>query len=155
MSGNSKCSVRELAAKEKIFSSVKTIRSVPINVSLVYPNTYSLGMSNLGFQSIYYQINSRDDALCHRAFLSLQNDNTCNINTVEADKSISEYDIIGFSVSFEMDYINIIKILESANIPVFAKDRQTTLVMIGGPISTFNPEPLALFADIFVVGEGE
>lgn len=155
MSGNSKCSVRELAAKEKIFSSVKTIRSVPINVSLVYPNTYSLGMSNLGFQSIYYQINSRDDALCHRAFLSLQNDNTCNINTVEADKSISEYDIIGFSVSFEMDYINIIKILESANIPVFAKDRQTTLVMIGGPIATFNPEPLALFADIFVVGEGE
>ena len=58
-------------------------------------------MSNLGFQSIYYQINSRDDALCHRAFLSSQNDNTCNINTVEADKSISEYDIIGFSVSFE------------------------------------------------------
>lgn len=150
-----KLTIKELASKETFLSPLKTIRSVPINVSLVYPNTYSLGMSNLGFHSIYYQINSRDDALCHRAFLFMQNGNTCNTNTLEAEKSINEYDITGFSVSFEMDYINIIRILESAKIPIFSKDRQTPLVMAGGPAVTFNPEPLSLFIDFFVIGEGE
>lgn len=112
-------------------------------------------MSNLGFHSIYYQINLRDDALCHRAFLCLENNRKCNINTVEADKSINEYDIVGFSISFEMDYINILKILDSMQIPIFSENRQTPLVMAGGPAATFNPEPLSPFVDIFVIGEGE
>ncbi|HHY42360.1 MAG TPA: radical SAM protein [Thermoanaerobacterales bacterium] len=147
---------RKLLSNETFLSPVKTIGSVPINVSLVFPNTYNMGMSNLGFHSIYYQINSRDDALCHRAFLSTSNNvSTNNINTLEADKPISEYDIVGFSVSFELDYINIIKILESAHISAFSQNRNRPLVMAGGPAVTFNPEPLAPFIDFFVIGEGE
>jgi len=145
---------KELTSKELVFIPVKTFRSVPINVALVFPNTYSMGMSNLGFHSIYRQINSRDDALCHRAFLP-EDPNTEFINTLEGDKPISEYDLVGFSVSFELDYINIIKILESARIPVFSQDRKSPLVMAGGPAATFNPEPLSPFVDFFVIGEGE
>jgi radical SAM family uncharacterized protein len=155
MTGKYKRMKKEFTSKETFLLPVKTIGSVPINVSLVYPNTYSIGMSNLGFQSIYSQINSRDDALCHRSFLSLQNRNNYDVNTMEADKPINEYDIVGFSISFEMDYINIIKILELAGIPAFSKDRQRPLVMAGGPVATFNPEPLSHFVDLFIIGEGE
>jgi radical SAM superfamily enzyme YgiQ (UPF0313 family) len=122
----------EITSKEIFLLPVKTIGSVPINVSLVYPNTYSIGMSNLGFHSIYAQINSRDDALCHRAFLPIGESNNYNVYTLEADKHLNEYDIVGFSISFEMDYINIIKILESAGIPLFSEYRQMPLVMAGG-----------------------
>ena len=145
----------EITSKEIFLLPVKTIGSVPINVSLVYPNTYSIGMSNLGFHSIYAQINSRDDALCHRAFLPIGESNNYNVYTLEADKHLNEYDIVGFSISFEMDYINIIKILESAGIPLFSEYRQMPLVMAGGPAATFNPEPLSPFVDFFVIGEGE
>lgn len=155
MLGNYKQNIKKLISNETYLLPVKTIGSVTINVALVYPNTYGIGMSNLGFHSIYYQINLRDDALCHRAFLCLENNRKCNINTVEADKSINEYDIVGFSISFEMDYINILKILDSMQIPIFSENRQTPLVMAGGPAATFNPEPLSPFVDIFVIGEGE
>lgn len=155
MSGKYKRMMKEFISSETRFLPIKTIGSVPINVSLVYPNTYSIGMSNLGFHSIYSQINSRDDALCHRAFLPSENSSISEINTIEADKPINEYDIVGFSISFEMDYINIIKILESARISIFSEQRQMPLVMAGGPVATFNPEPLAPFVDFFVIGEGE
>jgi len=147
--------MKELLSSEKFFLPIKTIGSVPINVSLVYPNTYDMGMSNLGFHSIYYQINSRDDALCHRAFLPSNHAKINNINTLEADKPITEYDIVGFSISFELDYINIIKILESAGVSAFSKNRQQPLIMAGGPAATFNPEPLSPFVDFFIIGEGE
>jgi len=146
--------IKELLSMEQFFLPIKTFRSVPINVSLVFPNTYSMGMSNLGFHSIYYQINSRDDALCHRAFLP-DDVSMENINTLEGDKPINEYDIVGFSVSFELDYINIIKILESSRIFAFSRNRTRPLVMAGGPAATFNPEPLSPYVDFFVIGEGE
>lgn len=152
MPRKSKETMRELTSSEKNFASVKTFKSVPTNVCLVYPNIYSLGMSNLGYHSIYFQINSRDDSLCHRAFLSL---GKIDLKTIEAVQPIDVYDIVGFSISFEMDYINIIKLLESARIPVFSEDRQYPLIMAGGPAPTFNPEPLTPFIDFFVIGEGE
>lgn len=154
MAVKNKLDMKELLSAEVFLLPVKTFGSVPINISLVYPNTYSMGMSNLGFHSIYYQINSRDDALCHRAFIPSY-ENADNITTLEGDKSINEYDIVGFSISFELDYINIIKILESANISAFSQNRNGPLVMAGGPAATFNPEPLSPFVDFFVIGEGE
>jgi len=154
MTVKNKLDMKELLSAEVFLLPVKTFGSVPINISLVYPNTYSMGMSNLGFHSIYYQINSRDDALCHRAFIPSY-ENADNITTLEGDKSINEYDIVGFSISFELDYINIIKILESANISAFSQNRNGPLVMAGGPAATFNPEPLSPFVDFFVIGEGE
>jgi len=154
MAVKNKLDMKELLSAEVFLLPVKTFGSVPINISLVYPNTYSMGMSNLGFHSIYYQINSRDDALCHRAFIPSY-ENADNITTLEGDKSINEYDIVGFSISFELDYINIIKILESANISAFSQNRNGPLVMAGGPAATVNPEPLSPFVDFFVIGEGE
>ncbi len=146
---------KNLISKETVLVPKKTFGSVPINVALVYPNTYTIGMSNLGFHSIFYQVNSRDDALCHRAFFSLKNSIDDYINTLEADKPINEYDIIGFSISFELDYINILKILDTMGIPLSSKERQGPLIMAGGPALTCNPEPLADFIDFFVIGEGE
>jgi radical SAM family uncharacterized protein len=154
MTAKYKQNMRKLLSSEVFILPIKTFGSVPINVSLVYPNTYNMGMSNLGFHSIYYQINSRDDALCHRAFLP-HNSHTDIINSLEADKPINEYDIVGFSISFELDYINIIKILESAHISAFSQNRNRPLIMAGGPAATFNPEPLSHFVDFFVIGEGE
>lgn len=146
---------KNLISKETVLVPKKTFGSVPINVALIYPNTYKIGMSNLGFHSIFYQVNSRDDALCHRAFFSLKNSIDNYINTLEADKPINEYDIIGFSTSFELDYINILKILDTMGIPLLSKERQWPLIMAGGPALTCNPEPLADFIDFFVIGEGE
>lgn len=146
---------QKLAREEVSLIPQKNFKSVPTNFLLIYPNSYSLGMSNLGFHSIYYQINFRHDSLCHRAFLSLKDEEPARILALESDQPPDAYDIIGFSVSFELDYINILKILEKSKIPVFAKDREKPLVIAGGPAITFNPEPLTFFIDAFVIGEGE
>ncbi|TYP54929.1 radical SAM protein [Thermosediminibacter litoriperuensis] len=143
--------IERLREEETTLLPVKSFGSVPVNVALVFPNAYELGMSNLGFQAIYRQINSRPDSLCHRAFLF----RGFPAHTIEAIQPLGNYDIVGFSVSFELDYVNLLKILQDANIPLFTRDREDLLVMAGGPAATFNPEPLFPFVDFFVIGEGE
>ncbi|MCG0274710.1 MAG: TIGR03960 family B12-binding radical SAM protein [Thermosediminibacteraceae bacterium] len=143
--------IEELKKKETSLIPQKSFGSMPVNVALVFPNTYELGMSNLGFQAIYREINSRPDSLCHRAFLF----KGFPVHTIEVLHPIASYDIIGFSVSFELDYVNVLRILEESDIPIFAEERKDILVMAGGPAVTFNPEPLAPFVDFFVIGEGE
>ncbi len=155
MSQDNKRVVKKILADEINLASVKTFGSVPLNICLAYPNSYNLGMSNLGFHSIYYYINRREDALCHRAFYTLSNDNITEAFALESSKPVNLYDIVGFSVSFEMDYVKILQLLSRSRIPVFSKDRQRPLVMAGGPAVTFNPEPLSPFIDFFVIGEGE
>lgn len=147
--------LKKLAEDEISFAPKKSFNSVPTNVALVFPNSYSLGMSNLGFHSIFYQINSRDDSLCHRAFVSLADKDSSEARAFESGQPLSVYDIIAFSISFELDYINVLKILDRAGLPLLAKDREKPLVIAGGPAVTFNPEPLAIFFDAFVIGEGE
>ncbi|HHW02976.1 MAG TPA: radical SAM protein [Thermoanaerobacterales bacterium] len=147
--------IKELAEEEISFVPFKNFKSVPTNVVLIYPNSYSLGMSNLGFHSIYSQINSREDSLCHRAFASLGDNDFSKIRAFESGQPLDVYDIIAFSISFELDYINVLKILDRSGLPVLAKDRERPLVIAGGPSVTFNPEPLAPFFDAFVIGEGE
>lgn len=146
--------IKQLIQEEISLIPTKSFGSVPINVALVYPNSYELGMSNLGFHSIYKEINIRDDALCHRAFAFYDKDITFS-QTLEALKPLNEYDLIAFSISFELDYLNVIKVLDEAGIPVFSKKRERPLIMAGGPAVTFNPEPLTPFIDFFVIGEGE
>ncbi|MDN5331625.1 MAG: hypothetical protein PWP45_850 [Tepidanaerobacteraceae bacterium] len=143
--------MEKLKEQETNFVPEKSFGSVPVNVALVFPNTYELGMTNLGFQAIYREINSRTDSLCHRAFLF----KGFPPYTIEALKPLSGYDIVGFSVSFEMDYLNLLKILDDAGIPLFACERDNPIVIAGGPAITFNPEPLSPFVDFFVIGEGE
>tara|TARA_B100000029_G_scaffold188640_1_gene186244 strand:+ start:46883 stop:48595 length:1713 start_codon:yes stop_codon:yes gene_type:complete len=134
-----------------------------IRIALVYPNTYYVGMSNLGFQTIYRHLNERDDVICERAFLPNPDDlrdligSSKALITLEALRPLNTYDIVAFSVSFENDYPNLIRILELAHIPVFSKNRTKfdPVVLIGGAITYINPEPLVDFADCMVIGDGE
>jgi len=134
-----------------------------LNVCLIYPNTYHAGMSNLGFQGIYTLLNDRNDTLCERAFLPDEGDIDEYIRTdtklfaLESKRPLNRFDVLAFSVSFENDYPNVLKILELANIPLRASDRNQThpLLIIGGVCSFFNPEPLADFFDVCFVGEAE
>ncbi len=134
-----------------------------INVCLVYPNTYHVGMSNLGFQGIYTLLNERNDVLCERSFLPGDEDIEEYIKTktelfsMESKRPLNRFDIVAFSVSFENDYPNILKALELANIPLRSSDRGAMhpLIILGGVCAFFNPEPLADFVDICFIGEAE
>ena len=139
-----------------------TIRKHPrghIRVALVYPNTYSVGMSNLGFQTLYGLLNSVDNLLCERAFLP-QIGKGVSIpvpKTVESNRLLSEFDVIAFSISFENDYPNVLTLLDGANIPLRTVDRthRHPLIMAGGVACFINPEPIADFVDCFIIGEAE
>lgn len=133
-------------------------------VALVFPNTYFVGMSNLGFLSLYEQINLHVNTWCERAFLPDKEDIPKHVRThtpvftLETGKFLHEFPLIGFSISFELDYIHIVQILELSGIPLFARERSWAggpLLIGGGPCGTFNPEPLAEIFDAFVIGEGE
>lgn len=134
-----------------------------VRIALVYPNTYYLGMSNLGFQTIYRHLNERDDVVCERAFLPEPSDleilsrSRKPLVTLETGMPLGSCDIVAFSVSFENDYPNLIRILELARIPVLSANRThyDPVVLIGGAITYINPEPLAEFADAMIIGDGE
>lgn len=134
-----------------------------INICLVYPNTYHIGMSNLGFQGIYTLLNERADVVCERAFLPDDEDIQEYIRTgtelfgIESKRPLSRFDIIAFSVSFENDYPNILRILSLSKIPLRAAERNERhpIVVMGGVTAFFNPEPIAEFFDICFVGEAE
>jgi radical SAM family uncharacterized protein len=132
-------------------------------MALVYPNTYYVGMSNLGMHIIYEQINSRGDTACERLFLpdkkTLEEYVRTNtpLLTLENQLPLYEMPLIAFAVSFEMDYFNLLTILTIGKVKVLAAERgeEDPLVIIGGPCATFNPEPLADFVDACIIGEGE
>lgn len=132
-------------------------------MALCYPNTYEVAMSNLGMQIIYREVNERADWLCERAFLpdkelaALYAKERSPLLTLENGRPLCDFEIIGLSVSFEMDYFNIPVILEQGRVPVLAADREETdpLVVMGGPVAFFNPEPLSPFVDVCLIGEGE
>jgi len=129
-----------------------------IKVALVYPNTYHVGMSNLGFQSVYKLFNDMSHVVCERAFLP--NDKkwpASRTQTVESQRAISEFDIIAFSISFENDYPNLLGIIKKAALPLRSSDRGNPhpLVIAGGVSCFLNPEPIAPFIDCFLMGEAE
>ncbi len=134
-----------------------------LRVALIFPNTYFVGMSNLGFQTIYRLFNDQPDIVCERAFLppkqelaALREAGT-RIVTLESQTPVADFDVIAFSVSFEWDYTNVLTMLRLAGVPLRAADRDYThpLVVIGGAVTFVNPEPLAMFADVIAAGEGE
>lgn len=130
---------------------------------LVYPNSYQVGMSNLGFHIIYNIINERKDTACERAFLPSLKDlaeyrrTNTPLMSIETQRPLYEFDILGFAISYEMDYFNILEMLKLSKISVLANERTDAepLVIAGGPCATFNPEPLSAFIDVFIIGEGE
>jgi len=134
-----------------------------LRVALAFPNTYYVGMSNLGFQVVYRIFNEIPGTLCERVFLPEQRDfedlrrTTSSLVTMESQSPLREFDVLAFSVSYELDYFNIPRILSLGRISELANDRgeEEPLIIAGGPAVTFNPEPLAPFVDVFVIGEGE
>jgi radical SAM family uncharacterized protein len=126
-----------------------------IRIALVYPNRYAVGMSNLGFQSVYALFNSMEDVLCERAFFPDNRDT--DVRTVESCRPLTDFHIIAFSISFENDFPNVLRILRLSSMPVSSenRDNRLPLVMAGGVACFLNPEPLAPFIDLFVIGEAE
>ena len=138
-------------------------RGADIEIALAYPNTYHIGMSNLGVHQIYKLLNARPDTACERVFLPDEDDaeeyqrSGMPLFTLEGRRPVSEFDILAFSVSFEQDYANILEMLRLSGIPARKEQRTADdpLVILGGICSFFNPEPLADFFDVVIIGEGE
>ncbi len=142
---------------------IRRAQGAEVEIVLAYPNTYHLGMSNLGVHQIYSILNRCADTACERVFLPDADDieeystSGTKLFSLESRRPVRDFDILAFSVSFEQDYLNILEMLRLAGIPLLKRDRTGTdpLVVLGGICSFFNPEPLADFIDVVIVGEGE
>ncbi len=138
-------------------------RDAGVAIALAYPNTYHVGMSNLGMHQIYSILNRRADTACERVFLPDEEDieeyakSNTRLYSLESKRPVREFDVLAFSVSFEQDYLNILEMLRLSGIPPDKRERteDDPLVILGGICSFFNPEPLADFFDVVIVGEGE
>src|SRR5438270_1074261 len=134
-----------------------------LRVALAFPNTYWVGMSNLGFQTVYRLMNAEDDIVCERVFLPPKQElaqliaSRTPLVTLESQTPVGDFDVFAFSVSFEWDYVNVLTMLRLAGIPRYASERTASspLIVIGGAVTFVNPEPLAPFADVIAAGEGE
>src|SRR5689334_15966639 len=134
-----------------------------LRVALAFPNSYWVGMSNLGFQTVYRLLNAEDDIVCERFFLPPKQELAdltaakAPLLTLESQTPVGDFDVIAFSVSFEWDYVNVLTLLRLAGVPVRSAERTSRhpLVVVGGAVTFVNPEPLAPFADVIAAGEGE
>ncbi len=134
-----------------------------MRVGLAFPNTYFVGMSNLGFQTVYRLFNEHPGTVCERVFLPPKQElqtlvaQRARLVTLESQTPLNDLDVLAFSVSFEWDYTNVLTMLRLAGLPLYAaeRDHRHPLVVIGGAVTFVNPEPLALFADVVAAGEGE
>ena len=143
-------------------SVIKNKDDVDVRFAFCFPDTYEIGMSHLGMKILYSQFNARDDIWCERVFApwidfeEVMRANNLPLFALESRDPISEFDIIGFTLQYEMSYTNVLNMLDLGGIPIRSKDRKslTPLVVAGGPCCC-NPEPLADFVDLFFLGEGE
>ncbi len=141
---------------------MKDRREVNLRFAFSFPDTYEVGMSYLGMKILYSLLNDIPDIWCERVFApwpdmeQAMRRQGVPLFALESRDSLTEFDIIGFSLQYELSYTNVLNMLDLAGIPVFAKDRTTlkNLVIAGGPC-VCNPEPLSDFIDLFLPGEGE
>ena len=156
-----KSSLQERFAKER--GSYRYPAGGRTRFALVYPNTYFVGMSNLGIHIIYDLLNRRGDTACERVFLPDRTElpryerTQTPMMSVETQTPLADFAVIGFAISFEMDYFHVVKMLALSHVRLRASERtaRDPLIIAGGPCATFNPEPLAEIVDAFVIGEGE
>ncbi len=140
----------------------KDWNEVKLHVALAFPDLYEIGMSNLGFHIVYHLLNKREDTLCERVFAPdldmerLLRYYKIPIFTLESRLPLFKFDWIGFSISYELNYSEVLNILDLAGIPIFSNQRKDAdpIIIAGGP-SVLNPEPLAPFIDVFFIGEVE
>ncbi len=131
----------------------------PLEIALVYPNTYEVGTSNLGFQLIYHLLNCFEEVRCERVFLdpALSGSAEDQPVSLEGGRPLKDFSMIAFSTSFENDYANILRLLLAAGIAPESgmRGEDDPLVLVGGPCAFMNPEPIAPFVDLFALGDGE
>ena len=140
----------------------KDWKQVKCTFGFCFADTYEIGMSHLGMKILYYLINQRQDALCERVFMpdadmaDLMRLEGVPLFSLESRAALNHFDIVGFTLQYEMSYTNILEMLDLGRIPLFGKDRGESdpIVVAGGPCA-FNPEPLAPFIDAFMIGDGE
>jgi len=143
-------------------SVIKDKDTIKLRYAFCFPDTYEIGMSHLGMKILYSLVNERDDAWCERVFApwidmeEQMRKNNIPLYALESGDELSKFDVIGFTMQYELSYTNVLNMLDLANLPVLAKDRTslTPIIIAGGPC-VCNPEPLADFIDIFLPGEGE
>ncbi|MHA1301277.1 MAG: radical SAM protein [Candidatus Helarchaeota archaeon] len=135
------------------YNSIRKDLRNKIKIALCIPSIYRVGMSSLALHTIYSILNSYEDVACERVFLPTRNSPPY---TLESNQPIKNFDFIAFSLHFEMNYSNVIKILLNSNIPIYSKDRNSDypIIIAGGPICA-NPLPLSQFIDLFVIGDFE
>ncbi len=147
----------------EVGSIIKDKSKIDVRFAFCFPDTYDIGMSHLGMKILYSLTNERENYWCERCFApsedfeAVMRENDIPLYALESLDPISEFDFIGFTMQYELSYTNVLNMLDLAGIPVFAKDRSDELkqiIIAGGPC-VCNPEPLADFFDIFVLGEGE
>jgi radical SAM superfamily enzyme YgiQ (UPF0313 family) len=135
-----------------------------VSACIIYPNTYPLAMANLGFQAIYRIFDAEPSIEADRAYLPDADERQAmeargeQLLSFEQGRPLSDFDILAFSISFETDYLNLLAILDLAGIPFSSKERRDKnypLIIAGGSAIFLNPEPIAEFIDLFLIGEGE
>ncbi|MCP4633140.1 MAG: TIGR03960 family B12-binding radical SAM protein [candidate division Zixibacteria bacterium] len=144
------------------FGAVNKDHTGKVTCCLCFPDLYEIGMSNLGMQIIYHNINHRSDAVCERVFCVESDmeaklvENNIPLYSLESFTPLTEFDFLGFSVGYEMLFPGVLDALKLGNIPLLSSERNENhpIVVAGGP-ATINPEPLADFVDIFFLGDGE
>ena len=133
-----------------------------VRFAFCFPDVYEVGMSHLGMKILYHMLNDRDDCFCERVFApwtdmeAKMRDEEISLFSLETRSAVADFDIVGFTVQYELAYSNILNMLDLAGIPLFCRERTAEMpfVCAGGPC-VYNPEPLAEFIDFFVIGEGE
>ena len=136
-------------------------KDAPRRLALVYPSPYRIGMSSLGFQTIYRLLNDRPDVACERSFLpddvSAYRASRTPLFTYESQTPVGDMDIIALSVAYETEVLGLLDCLDLSGLPLYSRDRGDgyPLVIIGGPLTFSNPLPVAPFADVIVMGEGD
>jgi len=137
--------------------------STDIKMAFAFPDVYEVGMSHLGLQILYGIVNGREDALMERVFApwpdmeQQMRDTGLPLFSLESRRPLRDFDIIGFTLQYELSFTNILNMLDLAGIPLRSADRaggDYPLIVAGGPCA-FNPEPIAEFIDVFAIGEGE
>ena len=146
----------------EINSVIKDKEKVDVRFAFCFPDTYEIGMSHLGMKILYSQFNAREDIWCERVFApwvdfeQVLRENNIPLFALESRDSIKDFDIIGFTLQYELSYTNVLNMLSLAGVPLRSADRKSLapLVVAGGPC-VCNPEPLADFVDLFFLGDGE
>jgi radical SAM family uncharacterized protein/radical SAM-linked protein len=140
----------------------KDLSGIEISIALAFPDVYEIGMSHLGLKIIYNILNSQEWIAAERVFspwvdleYELRN-RGIPLTTLESERPLSSFDIVGFSLQHELSYTNVLNMLDLSGIPLLAEDRsdKEALIIAGGP-ACFNPEPVADFFDLIVIGDGE